>query len=98
MELMTAAQMIRFAAALALVVAMMVGLGLIMRRINAGSGLVQGQKRRLKIVEMMNLDHRRRLLLIRRDDREHLVILGPTGETVVESGIAPPQQEENTNP
>ena len=60
MELMTAAQMIRFAAALALVVAMMVGLGLIMRRINAGSGLVQGQKRRLKIVEMMNLDHRRR--------------------------------------
>ena len=98
MELMTAAQMIRFAAALALVVAMMVGLGLIMRRINAGSGLVQGQKRRLKIVEMMNLDHRRRLLLIRRDDREHLVILGPTAETVVESGIAPPQQEENTNP
>ena len=98
MELMTAAQMIRFAAALALVVAMMVGLGLIMRRINAGSGLVQGQKRRLKIVEMMNLDHRRRLLLIRRDDREHLVILGPTGETVVESGIIPPQQEENPSP
>jgi flagellar protein FliO/FliZ len=96
MELMTATQMIRFAAALLLVVAMMIGLGLIMRRVNAGSGFRPGQKRRLKIVEMMNLDHRRRLFLIRRDDREHLVILGPTGETVVESGITPPQEDIKT--
>jgi flagellar protein FliO/FliZ len=96
MELMTAAQMIRFAAALLLVVAMMIGLGLIMRRVNAGSGFMPGQKRRLKIVEMMNLDHRRRLFLIRRDDREHLVILGSTGETVVESGIIPPQEDIKT--
>ncbi len=97
MELITATQLIRFAAALALVVAMMVGLGLVMRRINAGSGFVPGQKRRLKIVEMMNLDHRRRLFLIRRDDREHLVILGPTGETVVESGIVSPANEDKNN-
>jgi flagellar protein FliO/FliZ len=97
MDLITAPQLIRFAAALVLVVAMMIGLGLVMRRVNAGSGFVPGQKRRLKIVEVTNLDHRHRLYLIRRDDREHLVILGPTGETVVESGIIPPVNEDKND-
>jgi hypothetical protein len=27
-------------------------------------------------------------VLVRRDDREHLLVLGPDGETVVESGIS----------
>lgn len=93
MELITGIQLIRFFAALILVVGLMVGLGLVMRKINAGSGLTgPGQKRRLRVVESLPLDHRRRMVLIRRDDREHLVILGPTGETVVESGITPPQE------
>ncbi len=88
MELITGSQIIRLIAALALVLALMMGLNLFMRRINAGNGLPKaGQKRRLQIVETKMLDSRRRLLLIRRDDREHLVILGPAGETVVESGI-----------
>ena len=36
------------------------------------------------------LGPRHKLMLIRRDDVEHLVIVGPTGETVVETGIKPP--------
>jgi flagellar protein FliO/FliZ len=33
------------------------------------------------------LGPRHRLMLIRRDDVEHLVIVGPTSETVIERGI-----------
>lgn len=96
MELISGHDFIRLIAALALVLALMGGLTIILRRINASAGLqMPGQKRRLKIVEMMNLDPRRRLVLISRDGQEHLVILGPTGETVIETGIAAP--DKNTN-
>lgn len=93
MELISGAQILRLVAALALVIGLMLGLHLIMRRIHAGAGARPGQRKRLAVVEMTPLDGRRRLVLIRRDDREHLVILGATGETVVEAGIIPPRDE-----
>lgn len=43
--------------------------------------------RRLQIVEMMPLDARRRLVLCKRDNQEHLILLGLNGETVVEKNI-----------
>lgn len=46
-----------------------------------------GGRRRLATVETLALDGKRRLLLVRRDDVEHLVILGPSSETVVERNI-----------
>lgn len=97
MDIISASQIIRFLAALFLVVGLMLGLGLIMRRVNAASGLgaMPGKKRRLRIIESLPIDHRRRIVLLARDDREHLVILGPTGETVVESGITPPEADRN---
>jgi hypothetical protein len=54
-----------------------------------------GAARRLTVVESLMLDPRRRLVLIRADGREHLLLLGATSETVVESraagaGEAPP--------
>lgn len=98
MELISGESYIRLIGAMALVLALMGGLTLILRRLNAGAGMTMpGQKRRLKIVEMTNLDARRRLVLIRRDDREHLVILGPTGETVVETGIVTPESNIEKN-
>lgn len=45
--------------------------------------------KRLAIVEARNLDMRRRLVLIRRDDVEHLLVLGQDGDLVVERGITP---------
>ena len=59
------------------------------------SGLAQtirpaGGRRRLATVETLTLDGKRRLLLIRRDEVEHLVILGPSTETVVERNIRCP--------
>lgn len=46
-----------------------------------------GRKRRLSISESLPLDARRRLLIVRRDDREHLIILGAQTETLVEQGF-----------
>ena len=46
--------------------------------------------RRLSIVEVAMLDTRRRLVLVRRDDVEHLILLGATSETVIERDIKEP--------
>ena len=43
--------------------------------------------RRLKISEMLTLDNKRRLLLIKRDDVEHLVLLSNERDILIESGI-----------
>ncbi len=47
----------------------------------------QGSSGRLAVVETRYLDSRRRLVLVRRDEVEHLLLLSDKGEQVVESGI-----------
>lgn len=44
--------------------------------------------RRLALVERLALDPRRSLALVRRDGREHLILLAPEGTVIVERGIA----------
>lgn len=79
---------IRFVAALAFVLGLMGGLALILKRINLGNmGMTANTKRRLKIIEILPLDARRKAVLLSRDNVEHLVILGGNGETVVETNI-----------
>jgi len=84
----------RFAAALVFVLALMGGLALVMRRFSRNHPLTLPHKKRLKILEVLPLDSRRRLILLKRDDREHLVILGANGETLIESGIEAVQDSE----
>jgi len=43
--------------------------------------------RRLAVVETLMLGPKQRLLIIRRDNVEHLVLSGPDGATVVENNI-----------
>ncbi len=89
---------LRFAAALLFVLCLMGGLAFILRKFNIGSNInASSGKRRLKMVESLPLDSRRRAVLIKRDEREHLVILGANGETVVETGIEPPGKQEDGN-
>ena len=45
--------------------------------------------RRLQIVERLGLDPRRSVVLLRCDDREHLVILGPEGPLLVDNRVGP---------
>ncbi len=46
-------------------------------------------ERRLEVVEQSSLDGRRRLVLIRRDDVEHLIMTGGPVDVVIETGIPP---------
>ncbi len=47
---------------------------------------------RLAVVDYANVDGRRRLILIRRDDTEHLIMTGGPVDVVIETGIAAPEQ------
>ncbi len=42
---------------------------------------------RLQVVELANMDSRRKLVLIRRDDVEHLIMTGGPVDMVIETGI-----------
>lgn len=44
-------------------------------------------EKRLAVMEQANIDGRRRLILIRRDNVEHLIMTGGPVDLVVESGI-----------
>jgi flagellar protein FliO/FliZ len=77
---------LRLVFALTFVLALMGLLHLFLRRLRERNPL-QGGKRRLSVIETLPLDARRKLVLVQRDHVEHLVILGTTGETVIEHGI-----------
>lgn len=81
--------LLKFISAFVFVMSLMFMLSWGLKRLGlAGTSLLpNGSRRRLKIIETLPLDARRKLVIIRRDDREHLLVLGPTGETVVESSI-----------
>lgn len=81
---------VRFAGALVLVLGLIALAGFLARRPGlGGSGPVRGPRsRRLGVVEALTLDPKRRLVLVRRDNVEHLLLLGPDGDLVVEPGIA----------
>jgi len=52
-------------------------------------GVIQRQNlRRLSIVESLMIGSRYKLLLLKRDGTEHLVLMGPQGASVLETGIA----------
>ena len=42
---------------------------------------------RVEIIETKYIDHKSKLLLVKRDDIEHLVLVGDGKATVIESGI-----------
>lgn len=85
MEPMLAAKAI---AAFILVLGLMYLLPFAIKKIGLhGPSMLQPGKRRLKLVEYLPLDAKRRLVLIRRDQKEFLLVLGPNGETIVESNI-----------
>ncbi|HHS82319.1 MAG TPA: flagellar biosynthesis protein FliO, partial [Devosia sp.] len=78
--------------ALIIVLALIVG-GVWLRKLlfGASSNIVRGRQRRLSIVDTMALDNRKSLMLIRRDDVEHLILVSPNNDLVVESSIYAPQ-------
>ena len=57
------------------------------RRRPVGSAAARGRQPRLGVVDHANVDSRRRLLIIRRDNVEHLVMVGGPTDVVVETNI-----------
>ncbi len=77
----------RYIGALLLVLGLVGGAGLAARRFGLGSLVKPAMSRRLAIVETLMIGPRQRLLIIRRDGVEHLVLSGPDGTSVIESAI-----------
>ena len=78
---------------LAFVLGLIALLAWVVRRLGLipGAAAIRRSGRRLEIVEITPLDVRRKLVLVRRDDVEHLVLLGLQRDVVVETGIARPR-------
>ena len=83
----------RFLLALVLVLALIGGLAWAARRFGFGGQLTPntGKSSRLSVVEVKVLDSRRKLVLLRRDGCEHLVLLGPNQDLLLESAIQAPR-------
>jgi len=88
----------RFLLALILVLGMILALTWALRRFGLGQLIPQNRGyrrvRRLSVIETANLDVRRRLVLIRRDDMEHLLLIG--GSVDVEIGQSWPAKDFTT--
>lgn len=53
----------------------------------SSTGLLRRGERRLAVVDTVNVDGRRRLLLVRRDNTEHLIMTGGPVDLLIEAGI-----------
>ena len=91
---------LKFVLALVFVLGLIGVLAVVAKRIGLGNrGPVRhGRDRRLNVVEALPLDAKRRVVLVRRDATEHLVLLGASGETVIETGIAAPPAPTTAEP
>lgn len=92
---MLASEIFRLVFGLAAVIGM-IGVSAFLARKAGLSNLAgpPGAKRRLSISETLSLDARRRLAIVRCDHQEYLIVLGPSGETVVASGLEAPVEIE----
>ncbi len=88
---------LRFLSAFAFVLALIAGLSWLLRRYSSGMRIATGiGASRIGVVEFAPVDPKRRLALIRRDGVEHLILLSPTSETVIETGIQRPEGEKSS--
>ncbi|MEX2630678.1 MAG: flagellar biosynthetic protein FliO [Tistlia sp.] len=81
---------LQFVAALALVLGLIGALAWLVRRSGVAGNLMptsarKGEGRRLGVVEVLSLDPRRKLALVRCDGREHLLLLnqGPAPDLMI---------------
>ncbi len=58
---------------------------------NVSGSAARGRNRRLAVVDTLALDQKRQLVIVRRDDVEHLILTGGPHDVVVETGIPVPE-------
>ena len=80
----------RLIVALVIILALIGFVVLILKRFGVGRlGAISGHGRqpRLAVMDMAHLDSRRKLVIVRRDMVEHLVMIGGPNDVVIETGI-----------
>lgn len=80
---------VRFVLAFVFVIGLIGALAMALKRYGSNK-IMFGMKQeggRLEILEVRWLDPKRKLMLVRRDDAEHLLLLADGRETVIESNI-----------
>ncbi|NNG02756.1 MAG: FliO/MopB family protein [Inquilinus sp.] len=90
---------LRFLAALVFVLALIASLTWAAKRFGLpGMAARPRTGRRLAVVETLPVDARHRLVLVRRDAVEHLLLLGGEGSRLIEGGIAAPPADFGADP
>jgi flagellar protein FliO/FliZ len=85
---------LRFMLALVFVLGLMFALAYVMKRF-AAPGMVRNRSaKRVKVLETLAVDPKRRLVLVRRDGVEHLLLVGGSTDLVVESGLTAREEED----
>ena len=87
---------VRLITALVFVLALIGMCAWLLRRF--GPSMRLGRPGRLGLVESIAVDSRRRLLLIRRDATEHLLLIGGVRDLVIETGITTAASPETQAP
>lgn len=85
---------IRLFLSLALVLGLIFGTAALLRKLGGRLLTARGPRGaapRLSVQEVLQLDPRRKLLLVRQDDQEHLLLLGGAHDIVVHSGRPVPR-------
>ncbi len=78
---------LRYFGALILVLAMVGGAGLLARRFGVPGVTKAAGIKRLAVLETLMIGPRQRLLILRRDNVEHLILSSPDGVSVIENNI-----------
>jgi flagellar protein FliO/FliZ len=92
-------EIFRFVAALAFILGLIGVCAILARRFGFAPGASPaGGQRRLGIVEVKAIDAKHRLLLIRRDGKEHLILTGGETPLLIEGSIDAPAPAEVEQP
>src|SRR5271169_2122991 len=84
---------VKFGVAFIVVLAVLGAGGYLMRRFSGGNLTAlgpRGRQPRLSVIDAASVDGRRRLVLVRRDNVEHLLLIGGPTDVVVEPNIGKP--------
>lgn len=88
-----ASRAVLFVIAFAIILALVALFGLVLRKLTGARLMMPGHDRsrsrqpRLGIVDVYDLDRQRQLLLLRRDNVEHLLLIGGPNDVVIETNI-----------
>ena len=83
---------LQFFLALIFVLGLIGAVAIVLRHFGLGGAIrlqrrLKRERQRLEVTDVIPIDARRRLILVRRDDTEHLILLGMNEDILIEGGI-----------